>query len=120
MPLTYLHGEGLLFSFLIHSFFALLGGAVLLYGLAKYKSLPAAAMASGYAAATLTITLLSYSLGVRPLESTAWVLTLPWSQVVPCFNLDSSCPLRPGVAFICAELNAAVLYFLVGRRAWVE
>jgi hypothetical protein len=115
MTLAFLHGEGILFSFLIHSFLALLGGAVLLYGLVKYWSLSGAVVAGGYVATTFTVTLLSHSFSIQPLVSTAWVLTLPWNQVVPCFNLDSSCPLTPGVSFICAELNAVAIYFLVRR-----
>ena len=50
MLLAYFHGEGILFSFLIHGFFGLLGGAVLLYGLVRYKSLVGVAMATGYVA----------------------------------------------------------------------
>ena len=92
MQLAYLHGEGILFSFLIHCFFALLGGAALLYGLVKRPSMPGAAVAVGYVIVTSTLTLLSRS-----------------------FGLDRSCQMTPGVSFICAELNAAVLYFLV---AW--
>lgn len=120
MPLAYFHGEGIVFSFLIHSFFALLGGAVLLYGLLKYKSLQSAMVAVGYMAVTLIITLLFQSLNSLLLESIAWGLTLPWNMVVPCYNLDRLCPLSLGVSFICAQLNAAVLYFLVMWLARVE
>ena len=115
MQLAYLHGEGILFSFVIHCFLALLGGVVLLYGLAKRPSLPGAAAAAGYVIATVTLALLSQSLGSTLLESIVWTLTLPWNRIVPCYGLDSSCKLTPGVSFVCAELNAAVLYFLV---AW--
>src|ERR1700675_2940113 len=111
MLLAYFHGEGILFSFLIHVFFGLLGGAVLLFGLVRYKSLLGAMMAVGYVAATLTLTSLSQRNIL--LESAGWLLTLPWNAVVPCYNLDRSCPLSLAVAFICAELNAAILYFLV-------
>ena len=120
MPLAFLHGEGVLFSFLIHCLFALLGGAVLLYGLARRPSLPAAAVAIGYVIITAALALLSQGLGSVSLESVAWTLTLPWNLVVPCYNLDRSCPLRPGVAFVCGVLNAAILYFLVRWLARVE
>lgn len=115
MQLAYLHGEGILFSFLIHGFFALLGGAVLLYGMARHPSLPGAAAAVGYVIVTVTLALLSQGFGSVLLESIAWTLTLPWNTVVPCYGLNSSCRVTPGVSFVCAELNAAVLYFLV---AW--
>ena len=82
----------------------------------KYKSLPGAVVAVGYVATTLIITHLSHSLSSLLLESIVWALTLPWNAVVPCYNLDRSCPLSPGVSFIYAELNAAALYFLV---VWV-
>ena len=115
MQLAYLHGEGILFSFLIHCFFALVGGAALLYGLARHPSPPGAAVAVGCGIVTVTLALLSQSFGSTLLESIAWTLTLPWNMVVPCYGLDSSCQVTPGVSLICAGLNAAVLYFLV---AW--
>lgn len=111
MLLAYFHGEGILFSFLIHGFFGLLGGAVLLYGLVRYRSLVGLAMAIGYVAVTLIVAYLSQ--GSLLLESASWVLTLPWSAVLPCYNLDRACTLSLAVSFICAELNAAILYFLV-------
>src|SRR6266567_1425211 len=103
MLLAYFHGEGILFSFLIHVFFGLLGGAALLFGLARYKSLLGVVLAVGYVAATLTLT----SLSQRNLliESGAWLLTLPWNAVIPCYNLDRSCSLTLAVSFICAEQN---------------
>ncbi len=112
MPLAYFHGEGILFSFLIHSFFALIGGAVLIYGLKKYKSRQGAVVAVGYVAVTLVITLLSQRFNGL-LETVALGLTVPWRMVVPCYNLDNSCTLSLGVSFVCALVNAALLYFLV-------
>lgn len=111
MLLAYFHGEGILFSVLIHGFFGLLGGAMLLYGLVRYKSLVGAAMTIGYVAVTLIVAYLSH--GNLLLESARWVLTLPWNAVLPCYNLDRSCTLSLAVAFICAELNAAILYFSI-------
>ena len=115
MQLAYLHGEGILFSFLIHSFFALLGGAALLYGLARRPTLLGAAVAFGYSIVTVTLALLSQGFASILLENIAWTLTLPWNMVTPCYGLGSSCQVTPGVSFVCAVLNAAVLYFLV---AW--
>lgn len=109
--LTYFHGEGILFSFLTHVFFGVLGGAALLFGLVKSKSLLGVTVAFAYVAATSIVT--SLSPGNLWLESVAWTLTLPWNAVVPCYNLDSSCPLSVAVSLICAALNAAILYFLI-------
>ena len=111
MPLLYFHGEGILFSFLTHVFFAGLGAAALLYGLVRYKSLVGAYLAIVYVSVTLIVA--SLSQGNLWLESLGWTLTLPWNAVVPCYNLDDSCPLSLAVAFICSELNAAILYFLI-------
>lgn len=113
MLLAYFHGEGILFSFLIQVFLGLLGGAVLLFGLVKYKSLIGSAIAVGYVAVTLTVVVFSLSVSSPKLEFAGWVLTLPWNVVVPCYNLNRSCPLSLPVSFICAELNAVILYFLV-------
>lgn len=115
MPLAYLHGEGILFSHLAHGFFALLGGGALLYGMARRPSWPGAAVAAGWVILTVTLALLSQSLGGVLLEAIVRAITLPWNVVVPCYGLDSSCGMTPGVSFICALLNAAVLYFLT---AW--
>ena len=113
--LAYFHGEGILFSFVIHVFFGLLGGVVLLYGLVRYKSLVGAAVAIGYV--TLTLTVAYVSQGNLLLEWAAGVLTLPWNVVLPCYGLDRTCTLSRAVAFICAELNAAILYFLIVWRS---
>ena len=109
--LAFFHGEGILFSFLIHVFFGVLGGAALLYGLVKYQSLVGATMAIVYIAATLMVT--SLSKGNLWLESVGWTLTFPWNAVVPCYNLDRSCTLSLTVSLICSVLNAAILYFLI-------
>ena len=113
MMLAYFHGEGILFSFLIHGFFGLLGGAALLYGLVKFRSLPGVTIAVCYVVVTSVITLISRGLSVPRLEIAGWALTLPWSAILPCYNLDRSCSLTLAVLVICAELNAAILYFLV-------
>ncbi|HEX8176520.1 MAG TPA: hypothetical protein VF543_15625 [Pyrinomonadaceae bacterium] len=110
--IAYLHGEGILFSFLIHAFFFLLTSGALFFGLLKFGSKLGAYIAIGYIALTLICTLLALNLGSTKLESLANLLTSPWNLIVPCYNLDSSCPLSFAVAFISAELNAVVLYFL--------
>lgn len=115
MLFNYFHGEGILFSFLTHAFFAIAGAVALLFGLLKYKSLNGAITALVYVAATMLVVLLSQK-SFTP-ETFGWLLTLPWNLVVPCYNLDSTCPLTPAVAFICAELNATVFYFLI---AWLS
>ena len=109
--LTFFHGEGILFSFLAHVFFAALGSVALLYGLVKYKSLAGVTVAFIYVAVTLIVA--SLSQGNLWLESVAWALTLPWNAVVPCYNLDRSCTLSLTVSLICSELNAAISYFLI-------
>src|SRR4026207_1096968 len=109
--LAYFHGEGILFSFLIHVFFGVLGGATLLYGLVKYKSLVGVTVAIVYVSMTLIVASLSQA--NLWLESLGWALTFPWNAVVPCYNLDSSCTLSRTVSLICSELNATILYFLI-------
>jgi hypothetical protein len=113
MLLAYFHGEGVLFSFLIHVFFGVVGSAVLIYGLVKFRSLVGVTIAVCYVAVTLVIALISRGLSNPRLEIAGWALTLPWSAIVPCYNLDRSCSLSLAVLLICAELNAATLYFLV-------
>ena len=113
MLLVYFHGEGVLFSFFIQVFLGVLGGAVLLYGLVKFRSLLGVAVAVGYASVTLAVTAISRSASDPRLELSGWLLTLPWNAIVPCYNLSRSCSLTLAVSFICAELNAAILYFLV-------
>ena len=107
------HGEGILFSFLAHVFFGVVGGAALLFGLVKYKSLAGAIVAFVYIAVTLIVAALSP--GSLWLESIVWTLTLPWNAVVPCYNFDDSCTLSVAVSLICSLLNAAILYFLTVR-----
>lgn len=113
MLLAYLHGEGILFSFLIQVFFGVAGGAMLLYGLVRFKSSRGVAIAVGYIALTMGVTFIVGRVADHRLEIAGWVLTLPWNAVVPCYNLDDSCSLTMAVSFICAELNATILYFLV-------
>jgi hypothetical protein len=112
IPLAFFHGERILFSSLIHSFFVLIGVAVLIYGLKKYKSRLGVLVATGYVAITLVVTLLSEQFNGL-FEIIALGLTIPWRIVMPCYNLDESCSLSLGVSFVCALLNATILYFLV-------
>ena len=112
MLLAYFHGERILFSFLIHNLFALIGGVVLIYGLKKYESWPGTGAAFGYVAVTLIITLLSQQFNSF-FEIIALGLTFPWGMVIPCYGFDNSCSLSLWVSFVCALLNAAPLYFLV-------
>lgn len=115
MMFAYFHGEGILFSSLIHGFFGLLGAAALLYGVVKYRSLVGMVIAIVYEAVTLLVSY--FSPKNLLLESVSWVLTLPWNAVLPCYNLDSSCPRSLGVSFISAQLNASILFFL---SVWVS
>lgn len=117
MYLAYFHGEGILFSFLIQCFFMLLGSAALLFGLLKYRSKPGAYVAIGYIGLIVGCVFLSQELSKPLLEIVATLLTLPWSVILPCHNLDRSCPLSLGVSFVCAELNAALIYFLIAIRS---
>lgn len=111
--LAYLHGEGILFSFLIQVFFGVVGAAVLLYGFVRFKSWLGVAIAVGYVALTMVVAFILERVANHGLEIAGWALTLPWNAVVPCYNLQRSCSLTLPVSFICAELNAAILYFLV-------
>ena len=117
MTLAYLHGEGILFSFLAHIFFAVVGGGALLYGAVKYRSWAGTVAAAGYGAVALTMILLSQSLSSLLIQTLVWTLTLPWNQIVPCYNLDRACQLSPAVALICVVLNGTVLYFVVAWAA---
>jgi hypothetical protein len=116
MCLAYFHGEGILFSFLIHGFFVFVGSAALIFGLLKYKSKVGAYVAIGYVGLIGVCVFISHQFNNPLTESITTLLTLPWSLVLPCYNLDDSCPLSPAVSFICAELNAAVIYFLIAIR----
>ena len=84
----------------------------MIYGLKKYQSRSGLLVAVGYVAVTLITALLSQQFNGL-FEIVALGLTIPWRIVVPCYNLDNSCSLTTGVAFVCALLNAAILYFLV-------
>ena len=117
MTLAYLHGEGILFSFLAHAFFALLGSGALLYGLVKYNSRAGTVAAAGYGAVALILIILSQSLSSLLIETVVWTLTLPWNQIVPCYNLDRGCQMSPAVALICVVMNGAVLYFVIAWAA---
>jgi len=117
MYLAYFHGEGILFSFLIHCFFMILSSAALLFGLLKYKSKPGAYVAVAYVGLIIVCVFISQQFSKPLLEIIATLLTLPWSGILPCHNLDGSCSLSLGVAFICAELNAAVIYFLIAMSS---
>lgn len=93
---AYFHGEGILFSFLAHCFFGLLGGGALLYGLARHPTRRGAAVAFGYVSATVALAALSQVFGGALLESIARTLTLPWNMVVPCYGLNDSSVDRVG------------------------
>lgn len=94
----------------------LIGAAALIYGLVRYKSLVGVVMAIVYIGVTLIVVFLSQRNLL--LESAGWVLTLPWNAVLPYYGLDRSCTLSLAVSFICAELNAAILYFLTVWLSW--
>ena len=113
MALVFFHGEGILFSTLIHTFFGLIAGAALLFGVLKFRSAAGILIALAYITISLVGVWLSQKSGHSQLGNLSLALTLPWSLILPCYNLDRSCPLTLGVAFICVEINAAVLYFLV-------
>ena len=117
MTLAYLHGEGIFFSFLAHIFFALIGGGALLWGLVKYQSWAGSVTAAGYGAVALIMIVLSQSLSSLLIETIVWALTLPWNQIVPCYNLDRECQMSPAMALICAVMNGAVLYFVIAWAA---
>jgi ABC-type sugar transport system permease subunit len=111
--IVYFHGEGVLFSFMIQVFLGVVAGALLSYGIVKFKSLVGVMIAVGYATATFVTTFISQVVGSPRLEIAGWTLALPWSAIVPCYNLARSCSLTLPVSIICAGLNAAILYFLV-------
>lgn len=89
MLLAYLHGEGILYSFVIQVFFGLLGGAALLYGWMKFKSSRGVAIALSYLALTMVVMLISERVNHK-LEIVGRALTFPWNAIVPCYNLDST------------------------------
>jgi hypothetical protein len=112
--LLFFHGEAIVFGFLIQCFLALLGGVALVYGVVKYPSMPAVVIALGYFAATFICALFFLGASILALESVVLTLTLPWNLIMPCFDpYRGPCRLSVGGAFICAELNAAALYFIV-------
>ena len=117
MYLAYLHGEGVVFSSLIYGFFLLLGGFALKFGLSKYGSKVGAYVAIGYIGFVMACGFLSLNLGSVLLNNIATWLTLPWNLILPCYGFARSCSLSLGVAFVSAELNAAVLYFLIAMSS---
>ena len=113
MLIVYFHGEGILFSFMIQVFLGVVASALLSYGIVKFKSLVGVMIALGYATVMLATTFISRVVGSPRLEIAGWILALPSSAIVPCYNLAGSCSLTLPVSVICAGLNAAILYFLV-------
>lgn len=117
----FLHGEGILLGFLFQCLLALLGGVACVYGLVKHFSTPAAVIAFGYFVLTFFCALLFLRNGILALETVALALTLPWNLIMPCFDFYTGpCRLSVGGAFICAELNAAVLYHVVAWKLRLE
>jgi hypothetical protein len=114
LPFLLFHGESILLGLLWQCLLALLGIVACVYGVVKYPSLPAMVIAFGYFAATVTCALLFFRVSMSALESLTLALTLPWNLIMPCFDpYLGPCRLSLGGASICAELNAAALYYLV-------
>ena len=112
-PFLLFHGESILLGFLLQCLLALLGIVACVYG-GEVPFLPAMVIAFGYFAATVSCALLFFRVGMSALESLTLALTLPWNLIMPCFDpYLGPCRLSLGGAFICAELNAAALYYLV-------
>lgn len=117
-PFLFIHGESIVLGFLLQCLLALLGGVACVYGVVKYPSTPAIVIAFGYFAATVICALLFFRAGILPLEIITLAITLPWNLLMPCFDpYLGPCRLSLGGAFICAELNAAALYYLVTWRS---
>ena len=112
------HGETIVAGLLIQLLLGLLGAIACIYGVLKYRSLPAIVIAFSYFVMTLLSALLFFRAGILPFETVALALTLPWNLIMPCFDSYlGPCRLSLGGAFICAELNAAVLYYLVAWKS---
>lgn len=110
--LAFFHGEGPFFSFIIHGFFTIISSALLIYGLRRFRSVLAFLVALAYFGFTLTVT--SFAQQSDPaLEIFASGLTVPWSMFMPCDGFSQCTSLPLGVAFVCALLNATILYFVV-------
>ena len=117
-PFLLFHGESILLGFLLQCLLALLGIVACVYGVVKYPSLPAMVIAFGYFAATVSCALLFFRVSISALESLTLALTLPWNLIMPCFDpYLGPCRLSLGGALICAELNAAALYYLVAWKS---
>ena len=110
MLLFLFHGEGILFSSAIHLALGAVAGFALVRGLLRVKSRAVLHLAAAYLLPTLLVGVLLRTEGWT--QTAATLLALPWSQVVPCYNLDDSCPVSRSVLLICAGLNAAVLVHL--------
>ncbi|MFZ0061006.1 MAG: hypothetical protein WAL47_03140 [Pyrinomonadaceae bacterium] len=117
-PFLLLHGESIFLGFLLQCLLALLGLVACVYGVVKYSSTPSMVIAFGYFAATVICALLFFRVSMSALESLTLALTLPWNLIMPCFDpYLGPCRLSLGGAFVCAELNAAALYYLVAWRS---
>src|SRR5580765_3913913 len=117
-PFLFLHGETIVLGFLLQCLLALLGVGACVYGVVKYPSTPAMLIAFAYFAATVICALFFFRLSMPALESLTLALTLPWNLIMPCFDpYLGPCRLSLGGAFICAELNAAALYYLVAWKS---
>jgi hypothetical protein len=119
MYFAFFHGEGIFFSFLIHSFVFLVGIGVLIFGLRKFKSKIGEYVVMAYAGLVLIAGLIYQQSSNLVIESITSMLTLPWSLILPCYNMDHSCSLSFGMISSSASLNAAIIYLLtaiISRR----
>lgn len=119
MYFGFFHGEGILFSSLIHGFALLVGGGALIFGLLKYKSKTGVYVVMAYAGLVLITTLIYQSFSNPMSESITLMPTLPWNLILPCYGLARSCSPSSGVILISAVLNAAIIYLLtaiISRR----
>jgi hypothetical protein len=113
MYFAFFHGEGIVYSFLIHGFVFLVGIRALIFGLRKFKSKIGEYVVMAYVGLVL-ITALIYQQSSNPMiESITLMLTLPWSLILPCYNMDHSCSPSFGVVSSSASLNAAIIYLLI-------
>ena len=118
MQLLFFHGEAILIDFLKQCLLGLLATVACVYGLVKYRSVPATVVAFAYFAITCLCALLYFRAGISSFGSFALALTLPWNLIMPCFDFYTGpCRLSLAGAFICAGLNAAVIYYVV---VWIQ
>ncbi|HLL76179.1 MAG TPA: hypothetical protein VK421_13045 [Pyrinomonadaceae bacterium] len=110
MLLLLFHGEGILFSSVAHLVFGAVAGFALVLGLLRVKSRAVVYLAAAYLLPTLLVGVLLKNEGWT--QTAAILLSFPWNMVVPCYNLDASCPVSRSVLLICAGLNAALLVHL--------